>query len=101
MTDYVTLEDFRAWLRTDDTFDDNLLQIAITSASFWIDQRCGRTFGPAAELAETRYFRPTTATLADVDDIAGTDDLVDRDLELRRRRLRRRLARRPTISSNR
>lgn len=76
MTDYVDLDDLRAWLGSDDTRDDVVLQTSITAASRWIDQRCGRTFGPADVAPAVRKFTPSSSALARIDDLSSSAGLV-------------------------
>lgn len=47
--DYVTLDEFKVWLRidVDDTTDDDELERHITSASRAVDKHCNRQFGLA------------------------------------------------------
>lgn len=45
--DYVTLAEFKAWLRIDDDADDAELGRHITAASRAVDDHCGRQFGLA------------------------------------------------------
>lgn len=58
MADYCSLALLKQSLGINDAVDDTLLQTAITSASRFIDQHCGRSFVPASGTA-TRDYAPT------------------------------------------
>ena len=52
----VTLETFKAAITIADTVDDGDLQRALDAASDWIENYCGRSFGPLSSGAEAREF---------------------------------------------
>jgi len=55
---YCSLSDLKSALNVTDTVDDVRLNIAINSASGWIESYCGRTFNVASGTA-TRDYTPT------------------------------------------
>lgn len=69
MTLYASTAEIKAALRITDSVDDTLISMAGSAASELIDGHLGRTFGTATA---TRYFAPDTATVLQVDDLAGT-----------------------------
>lgn len=58
MADYCTLYDLKSSLSITDSVDDQRLSAAITAASAWVDQWCGREFVQASGTAD-RTFAPT------------------------------------------
>lgn len=71
--DYVELEALKSYLRVDDSSDDALFALYITTASRAVDDYCGRQFG-ATEDPETRTFttkwdRQRRAYVAQIDDL--------------------------------
>lgn len=75
MTDYVDLSTLKDYLRInpDDDTEDEILQMAITSASAAIDSATGRTFGPSTAL-EDRYYQ---VYRIDYDYFVNVDDVFD------------------------
>jgi hypothetical protein len=70
---YATLADVKAALRITDSVDDNLIEIAIESASREIDGYCERVFYDMGE--QTRTFLPTDTFLVDIDDLQSVTSL--------------------------
>lgn len=78
--DYVTRDELAAFVRIEDSLDDDQLALAISAASRSVDRACGRQFGQAAR--EPRYFTarldPLTNRMAvEVDDIMGAPSDVE------------------------
>jgi hypothetical protein len=63
---YATLQDVKASLRVSDTYDDNLIELAIESASRAIDQYTGRNFYNAG--TATRLFVAESWDVVNIDD---------------------------------
>lgn len=78
--DYVTVALLKDYLRVDDTDDDALYALYISTASRAVDDWCGRQFG-ATEDPELRKFvstwdRARCAYVASIDDLPSTTGLV-------------------------
>lgn len=67
--DYVTTDEARAYLRIDDTADNDQLAMWISTASRMIDQHCDRQFGQV-DTAEARTY-PAVCGVVQLDDLAG------------------------------
>ena len=76
MTDYATLADVKRQLDIDDTVDDGLLELCITSASRAIDNMTERTFG---QVEETRVFVPDDSFFCPIDDLYSLTTLKTAD----------------------
>ena len=63
---YIGLEEFKSRLGITDTADDYEIQVAIFSATGWINEYCGRAFN---RVTETRTFVPHDIYQLTVDDI--------------------------------
>lgn len=70
---YATLSEVKAALRIDDTVDDELLEIAIETASRAIDGYCERSFYSAG--TATRLFIPQDAFRVEIDDLQSLTTL--------------------------
>lgn len=53
--DYVLLSELKTYLRVDDTDDDLMLELWITTASRAVDSYCGRQFGKVVSAEERTY----------------------------------------------
>lgn len=76
MSDYITPADLYAALAIDET-DDSTASIAISAASRFVDNACGRNFSVTTSAA--RYFFPVDSYVCQIDDAAtvtavATDD---------------------------
>lgn len=78
--DYVSVDEAKAYLRVGDDVDNDELALIVSAASRAIDRRCGRQFGQVDAAEErfyaARYSRTLCAWVAEIDDLATTDDLV-------------------------
>lgn len=72
---YASLADLKTYMRITDTTEDSILTDALASASRWITNFCGRTFGQATT-ATMRTFPPMSHCVAKVDDFWTTSGLV-------------------------
>ena len=70
---YATLADVKAALRIEDNIDDNLIEIAIESASREIDGYCERVFYDVG--TAVRYYLPTDSFLVETDDLQSVTTL--------------------------
>lgn len=70
---YATLAEVKAALRigTADTVDDALLTIALSAAEEAVTVYCGRTFGTAGTVAETRVYAAGKADDVEIDDMTS------------------------------
>lgn len=76
---YVTLEEAREAIGTGVASDDRLLQLALNTASRWIDKHCGRVFY-ASEAATVRIYTPEWRDLLLIDDATVVTKVeIDRD----------------------
>ena len=78
--DYCTSSELKSYLKIDDTADDTLVALWVTTVSRNVDDHCGRQFGQVAAL-ETReyraaYDRHEGGWFADIDDVQDVDDLT-------------------------
>lgn len=69
---YCTLADIKASLRITDSVDDDLLELAVESASREIDSACERQFFSASA---TRVFTPRDSVITETDDIVSITTL--------------------------
>lgn len=83
--DYLTTDDVRAYLRIDDTLDDEQVTIWISTASRAVDEHCRRQFGKV-DTAEARTFSSAYSSTAcgyvvQLDDVQDVTDLevIDTD----------------------
>jgi hypothetical protein len=81
--DYCTSAELKSYLRIDDTADDTLVALWVTTVSRNVDDFCGRQFGKVAS-AEDRYYptfydRPEGAWFAELDDLQDTTGLTFAD----------------------
>lgn len=78
--DYVTTEELKAFLRIDDTVDDDLLAYAVAAASRSVDKFCNRQFGLLAAVQDRVYTARWDVVLGryvvDIDDLMTTTGLV-------------------------
>lgn len=82
MSDYCTLSQLKAALRITDGVDDTQLELAIDSASRFIDQHCERTFAVAAGTATRDYVPASAYAPLDIDDATSIVEVrIDDDLE--------------------
>ncbi len=77
--DYVTVPELKSYLRIDDTADDVLLAVWVTTASRAVDTFCHRQFGQVDTL-EARTFRPCWDAAGgysvEIDDLQDVDGLL-------------------------
>lgn len=78
--DYCTLAELKSYLKIDDTSDDVVLPVWITTASRAVDNYAGRQFGHT-DVAETRtyngvYDRHLGCWVVHIDDLYDDDDLT-------------------------
>jgi len=76
VADYATLADVKRQLDIDDTVDDGLLELCISSASRAIDNMTERTFG---QVEETRVFVPDDSFFCPIDDLYSLTTLKTAD----------------------
>lgn len=74
--DYVTSAELAAYLRIDDSVDDDQLALAVTAASRAIDRAAGRGFGLDASVVTREYQASRRCGSFRVEDIASTTGLV-------------------------
>lgn len=78
--DYLTLAEFKKWVRVDDTVDDTELAAAITTASRAVDNSTHRQFGkldaPAEWVYTPEWDRTRCRWVVHIDDLATTAGLV-------------------------
>jgi len=74
---YVTLPEFKAWVKLDDTVDDAVMASVIESVSRWIDDYCGRHFWQDGSGGSpmTRTFVPTDCRQLLTDDLVSVASL--------------------------
>lgn len=72
----VTLETFKAAITIADTVDDGDLQRALDAASGWIENYCGRSFGPSGPGAEARTFVAVYEDRLSVPDVATVSEVA-------------------------
>ena len=72
----VTLETFKAAITIADTVDDGDLQRALDAASDWIENYCGRSFGPLSSGAEAREFVAVYEDRLSVPDVATVSQVA-------------------------
>lgn len=77
MAVYVTLADFKTWLRNElGTTDDAMLQLGLDAAEVAVNEHCGRNFN-AASTASARLFRPESLRLVTIDDCTTVTSVVE------------------------
>ncbi|HEY7821632.1 MAG TPA: phage head-tail connector protein [Acidimicrobiia bacterium] len=83
MSNYAQLSELKAALRITDSVDDTQLNIALTSASRWVDGWCDRTFAAAGTAITYRDFVPVdTFGIVHIDDcVQVTEVRIDDDLD--------------------
>lgn len=74
-TVYASLATFKNYVRTESTDEDELLSLALYSASRAIDRATNRTFSVSLGTAEARYYTAHNGVLA-IDDLTDDTDLV-------------------------
>lgn len=81
MTDYLTSAELKATLElTGETFADDDIALAITSASRAIDNICNRRFWLDADSSQVRYYTARHGRLLEIDDLVVlTSLLTDQD----------------------
>lgn len=77
--DYTDLATMKATLEltTAQTFADNDISLAISAASQWIDEACGRSFGKDTNATNERKFLPVNGGYAVIDDLCTFTSLTD------------------------
>ena len=73
--DYVSLPEFKDYIKISGSAKEAALQMAVTSASRNIERFCNRQFNKE-DVATPRRFRPDLSTLAEVDDFYEATGLV-------------------------
>lgn len=82
MSDYCTLQQLKAALRITDGVDDTQLELAIDSASRFIDQHCERAFTVAAGTSTRDYVPASPYGPLDIDDATAIIEVkIDDDLD--------------------
>jgi hypothetical protein len=83
MSNYATLAQVKAALRITDQVDDSLLNVAVQSASRWVDGWCGRTFQVAPTAPTSRDYVPSgRMEPLMVDDLVSVVTIrIDEDLD--------------------
>lgn len=77
MSEYVTEAALKhALTLTGTTFADYDIPVAVASANAAVNEACGRVFDRDISSATTRYYRPQSADLVLVDDLASSSGLV-------------------------
>ncbi len=75
MTDYIQPEELRAYIGSDTTNFEDLIQLCCTAASRSIEGICGRSFVDAGSVS-ARRFSPCDPYYVDVDDFSTTSGLI-------------------------
>lgn len=82
MSDYCTLAQLKAALRITDEVDDTQLELAIDSASRFVDQHCERSFPVASGTATRDYVPSGRYAPLDIDDATSIVEVrIDDDLD--------------------
>ena len=83
---YATVQEYRDVIKSTAQHDDSRVQIALDSATSYIDRRCGRKFTSINEVKSYRLYREFTVRISDIYNIdvvsfKGIGEVVYTDLD--------------------